>query len=61
MHLNAENRKSADEEAVRASTSTRGCVPSDRYRCACFISSPMSSTVEEVPSLRAGKVQSSCS
>ena len=30
---------------------TRGCRPSFKYRSACFMSSPMSSTVEVVPSL----------
>ena len=33
------------------STITRGCSPSPRYRSACFISSPMNSTVDVVPSL----------
>mmetsp|Transcript_11137 Transcript_11137/g.25095 ORF Transcript_11137/g.25095 Transcript_11137/m.25095 type:complete len:214 (+) Transcript_11137:946-1587(+) len=40
----------------KPSQSTRECTPSLRYRSACFMSSPMSSTVEVVPS----PVTSSC-
>lgn len=40
------------EVGSRTSTITRGWVPSLRYRSACFMSSPMSSTVDVVPSLQ---------
>ena len=42
--------------ASKPSTSTRGCSPSFKYRSACFRSSPMINTVEDVPS----PVMSSC-
>ena len=37
---------------VRTSAMSRGWQPSPRCRSACFISSPMRSTVDVVPSLR---------
>lgn len=39
------------------STITLGCSPSPRYRSACFISSPMNSTVDVVPSLHSDDAQ----
>lgn len=45
------NSKLAFFAVSNPSTSTRGCIPSARYRSHCFSSSPISSTVDDVPSL----------
>ena len=45
--------KATKRQKALTSTMMRGCRPSPRYRSACFMSSPMNSTVDVVPSLQA--------